>query len=157
MGYCDADWADDIVDIRSTTDYCTFIRDSLVTWKSKKQNVVSCSSVEAEYRAMRKLISELIWIRNLLRDLGVEITITITMHYDNQTAIHIASNSVFHEITKHTKVNCHKVKQVVEQKIILPCYTRSKDQLADIFTKEASTKVYEFIHPRLGLIDLSKS
>ena len=55
MGYCDADLAGDRVDRRSTTGYCTFIGGNLVTWKSKKQNVVSCSSAEAEYRAIRKL------------------------------------------------------------------------------------------------------
>ena len=155
VGYCDADWAGDRVDRRSTTGYCTFIGGNLVTWKSKKQKVVSCSSAEAEYRAMRKLTSELIWIRNLLRDLGIETTTPITMHCDNQAAIHIASNSMFHERTKHIEVDCHKVRQAVEQQIILPCYTRSEDQLADIFTKAASSKVCEFIHSKLGLIELT--
>ena len=50
VGYCDADWAGDRADRRSTTGYCTFIGGNLVTWKSKKQKVVSCSSAEAEYR-----------------------------------------------------------------------------------------------------------
>ena len=155
VGYCDADWAGDRVDRRSTTGYCTFIGGNLVTWKSKKQKIVSCSSAEAEYRAMRKLTSELIWIRNLLRDLGIETSTPITMHCDNQAAIHIASNNVFHERTKHIEVDCHKVRQAVEQRIILPCYTRSEDQLADIFTKAVSTKVCEFIHSKLGLVDFS--
>ncbi|KAL0713300.1 hypothetical protein Bca4012_020278 [Brassica carinata] len=155
VGYCDADWAGDRVDRRSTTGYCTFIGGNLVTWKSKKQKVVSCSSAEAEYRAMRKLTNELIWIKGLLGDLGVETTTPITIHCDNQAAIHIASNSVFHERTIHIEVDCHKVRQAVEKQIILPCYTRSGDQLADIFTKAASTKVCEFIHSKLGLIDLT--
>ena len=149
VGYCDADWAGDRVDRRSTTGYCTFIGGNLVTWKSKKQKIVSCSSAEAEYSAMRKLTSELIWIKNLMVDLGIETTTPITMHSDNQAAIHIASNSVFHERTKHIEVDCHKVRQAVEQNIILPCYTRSEDQLADIFTKAASSKVCEFIHSKL--------
>ena len=118
MGYCDADWTGDRVDRRSTIGYCTFIGGNLVTWKSKKQKVVSCSCVEAEYRTMRKLTSELIWIKNLLRDLGIETTSPIIMHCDNEAAIHIASNSVFHERTKHIEVDCHKVRQVVEQQII---------------------------------------
>ena len=62
VGYCDADWAGDRVDRRSTTGYCTFIGGNLVTWKSKKQKVISCSSAEAEYRAMLKLTNELVWI-----------------------------------------------------------------------------------------------
>ncbi|CAN7059401.1 unnamed protein product [Brassica oleracea var. botrytis] len=154
IGYCDADWAGDRVDRRSTTGYCTFIGGNLVTWKSKKQKIVSCSSAEAEYRSMRKLTSELIWIKGLLGDLGIEITTPMTMHCDNQAAIHIASNSVFHERTKHIEVDCHKVRQAVEQQVILPCYTKSEDQLADIFTKAASSKVCESILPRLGLINI---
>lgn len=104
---------------------------------------------------MRKLTSELIWIRNLLTDLGIETKAPITMHCDNQAAIHIASNNVFHDRTKHIEVDCHKVRQAVEQQIILPCYTRSEEQLADIFTKAASQKVCEFIHSKLGLTKLS--
>ena len=103
---------------------------------------------------MRKLTSELIWIKGLLRDLGIEINTPMTMHCDNQASIDIVSNSVFHERTKHIEVDCHKVRQAVEQQVILPCYTRSEDQLADIFTKAASSKVCEFIHPKLGLTDL---
>ncbi|CAA7026211.1 unnamed protein product [Microthlaspi erraticum] len=70
--YCDADWASDREDRRSTTDYCTFIGGNLVTWKSKKQKVAACSSAEAEYRAMRTLTNELMLLKMLLLDLGRE-------------------------------------------------------------------------------------
>lgn len=59
---------------------------------------------------MSKLTSKLIWIRNLLEDLVKEITTPIKMHCDNQAVIHMASNSMFHERTKHIEVNCHKVR-----------------------------------------------
>ncbi|WZZ03311.1 hypothetical protein YC2023_089232 [Brassica napus] len=156
VGYCDADWAGDRADRRSTTGYCTFIGGNLVTWKSKKQKVVSCSSAEAEYRAMLKLNNELVWIKGILKHLEIDQATPMTMHCDNQAAIHIASNSVFHERTKHIEVDCHKVRQMIILGVILPCYTRSEDQLADVFTKAARQKTMESIHIRLGLIDLGK-
>jgi len=155
VGYCDADWAGDRADRRSTTGYCTFIGGNLVTWKSKKQKVVSCSSAEAEYRAMLKLTNELVWIKGILKHLSIEQSTPMTMHCDNQAAIHIATNSVFHERTKHIEVDCHKVRQMIVLGVILPCYTRSEDQLADVFTKAARQKTMESIHIRLGLIDLT--
>ncbi|WZZ70893.1 hypothetical protein YC2023_082263 [Brassica napus] len=155
VGYCDADWAGDRADRRSTTGYCTFIGGNLVTWKSKKHKVVSCSSAEAEYRAMLKLTNELVWIKGILKHLEIEQATPMTMHCDNQAAIHIATNSVFHERTKHIEVDCHKVRQMIVLGVILPCYTRSEDQLADVFTKAARQKTMESIHTRLGLIDLS--
>ncbi|WZY93816.1 hypothetical protein YC2023_066145 [Brassica napus] len=128
VGYCDADWAGDRADRRSTTGYCTFIGGNLVTWKSKKQKVVSCSSAEAEYRAMLKLTNELVWIKGILKHLEIDQATPMTMHCDYQAAIHIASNLVFHERTKHIEVDCHKVRQMIILGVILPCYTRSEDQ-----------------------------
>ncbi|KAL1204565.1 Retrovirus-related Pol polyprotein from transposon RE2 [Cardamine amara subsp. amara] len=155
VGYCDADYAGDTMDRKSTTGYCTFIGGNLVTWKSKKQKVVSCSSAESEYRAMKKLTNELVWLKALLKDLGIESTSPITMHCDNQAAIHIATNSVFHERTKHIEVDCHKVREKIVEGVILPCYTRSEDQLADIFTKATSLKICNHIYSKLGLVDLT--
>jgi hypothetical protein len=156
VGYSDADWGGDRNDRKSTSGYCTFVGGNLVTWKTKKQKVVSCSSAEAEYRAMRKLTSELTWLKALLKDLGFEQDHPITMHCDNQAAIHIASNSVFHERTKHIEMDCHKVREKIEDGTQLPCYTRSEDQLADIFTKAASLKVCDHIYNKLGLVDLTR-
>ena len=154
VGYCDADWAGDRMDRRSTTGYCTLIGGNLVTWKTKKQKVVSCSSAEAEYRAMRRLTTECMWLKQLMHDLGATIEAPITVHCDNQAAIHIASNSVFHERTKHIEVDCHKVREAIEKKIILPCYTRSIDKLVDVFTKATTSKNAISIYPRLGLTSL---
>ena len=69
--FSDADWAGDPTNRRSTTGYCFLLASSLISWQSKKQTHVARSSIEAEYCALVDTTSELLWLRWLLKDLGV--------------------------------------------------------------------------------------
>jgi hypothetical protein len=109
-GYSDVDWARRF-DRRSTTDFYTFVCENLVTWRSKKHNVVARSSAEVEYRAMILTVSELIWIKQLLGELEIKHQAPMKMFCDNQAARHIVSNPVLHERTKHIEVDCHFVRE----------------------------------------------
>ena len=71
VGYTDADWAGDQTTRKSTSGYFTFVNGNLVTWRSKKQNVVARSSAEAEFRGMAHGVCELLWIQRVLTELGI--------------------------------------------------------------------------------------
>ena len=93
------------------------------------------SSTEAEYRALADTTSELLWLRWLLKDLGVFTSSTIPIYYDNWSAIHIAYNDVFHERNKHIEIDCHFIRYHLVRGALKLFSVSSKDQLADIFTK----------------------
>ena len=73
--------------------YFNTLDGSSVSWKTKKQTIVSCSSAEAEYRAMATVTSELIWIRSFLASLRVFVKLPTKLFCDNQAALHIAKES----------------------------------------------------------------
>ena len=102
--YIDSDYAGSLDDSRSTSGYCSFIGGNLVTWRSKKQKEVSLSSAEAELRALKKGVSESMWIKDILQDLCLLPSKGMTLYSDSKSAIAMAKNPVQHERTKHARV-----------------------------------------------------
>ena len=152
--YSDADWAEAIDDIRSTLGYFTFVGGNLVTWRSKKQNVVARSSVEAEFRDMALGICEALWLRLLLMDLGYQPRQPIRLYCDNKVACDIAQNPVQHDCTKHLEVDRFFIMEKLDEKIFELPKIRSEDQLVDILTKVVSSRVFSKFLGKLGMCDI---
>ena len=97
-GFSDADWATNIDDRKPMSGLCVFLGPNLITWSSKKQNVVACSSTESEYRALAATATELVWVQNLLIELGISLPATPPMLWcDIVGAQALATNPVHEE------------------------------------------------------------
>ncbi|KAG7578260.1 Retrotransposon Copia-like N-terminal [Arabidopsis thaliana x Arabidopsis arenosa] len=156
-GFADADWSNCPETSRSISGFCIFLGDSLISWKSKKQDIVSRSSCEAEYRSMANATCELIWINSLLEDLHVPLVDTIVLYCDNEAAIQIAKNSVYHERTKHVQRDMHVVRERVASGFLKTLHVNSEHQLADLLTKPLTAIQFKYLLSKMGLHHLYSS
>jgi len=115
---------------------------------------VAKSSAEAEYRTMASAACELVWLKQLLRELQFRDVTQMTLVCDNQATLHISSNLVFHERTKHMEIDCHFILEKIMFGDIKIEFVNSSDQLADIFTKSLRGPRIDYICNKLGTYDL---
>ncbi|GKB49640.1 hypothetical protein Tco_0900393 [Tanacetum coccineum] len=116
-GFVDSDYAKDPDKGRSIMGHTFLVQGCVVSWKATLQHVVALSTTEAEYMALTDDVKEAIWLRGLLEELGVELN-TVAVNCDNQGAIHLSRNHIFHEKTKHIIVRYHFIREVLEAKTI---------------------------------------
>ena len=116
-GYCDADWAGDTEDRKSTTGYCTFINNNLIDWQCKKQTTVALSSTEAEYMAISEVTKEVMWLKAILTELKQKVMSPIIIYVDNQSAIKISENPTAHHRTKHIDIRHHFIRNAINDGI----------------------------------------
>ncbi|XP_021742804.1 uncharacterized protein LOC110708891 [Chenopodium quinoa] len=153
QAYSDSDWAACPNSRRSVIGYIMLLGNSPISWKSKKQGTTSKSSSEAEYRAMEAASSEICWLVRLLQELGGLNLLHVELNCDNQAAIHIAKNPVFHGRTKHIEIDCHFTREKVLAGMIQLSHVPSHEQLADLFTKILPIQQHAELCSKLGLID----
>ncbi|XP_074356528.1 secreted RxLR effector protein 161-like [Apium graveolens] len=135
---CDAYWGSCHVTRQSLTGFCVTFGGILISWRCKKQQTVSQSSAEAEYHSLVDTCCEITWLVSLLTELHLINFTLVPFFCDNQSTLYIASNPVFHECTKHIKIDCHLVRQNLQTGLITT-HISTSEQHADLFTKAMSS------------------
>lgn len=154
IGFSDADYAGDIETRRSTTGYVFCLANGAVTWSSQRQRLVTLSTTEAEYVAASTAAREAVWIRKLLSDIGCPCDKETTLYIDNQSAIQLVRNPVFHKRTKHIDVHFHFIREKENEKKIKVEYVPSENQRADIFTKALPRDRFRDLCFKLNMIEI---
>lgn len=154
-GYSDSDWGGDLDTRRSTTGFLFSLGTTAFSWASKLQPIVALSSAEAEYIALASCASHASWLRQLLSEMHLEQKSPIELYVDNQSAIAIARNPVYHDRSKHIDVRFHFLRDLVGNGAVSLVHVRSKDQLADLLTKALPAQAFVRLRNLLGVVDSS--
>jgi len=143
IGFSDSDWAKCIDTGRSVTGYVFYLGGGPITWTSKTQPTVAQSSTEAELMAATFTAKEAVHLRQLCEDLSIDCDEPTVICEDNQGAIALSLNPIFHERTKHIRVKYFYVREAVEEGEVKLHFVRTNRQLADVLTKATTKSIFE--------------
>ena len=134
-GLCDSDYAGDNDTRKSVTGYVIYLNGLIICWKSKGQSIVTLSSTEAEYVAATDITTELLFIKQVMKFLGMGMKDKMNIKIDNQGALFLSKNEYACHRTKHIDVRYHYIRQHIEEGTIEMELIRSEENTADMFTK----------------------
>jgi len=151
--FANVDWANCVDIRRSTSGFCVFLGNNLLSWSSKKQPTVSKSSTEAKYHALSSVTSEIVWLSKLLLYFEVDV-LSMMLFCDNKSAISLASNPAHHERSKHIETDQHFIQEYVQSKVVKLVHVKSQHQVADVFTKTLPGPIFGKFIAKLGMINI---
>lgn len=156
VAYADSDWASDPITRKSTTGYLVKLAKGVFSWNSRAQKSIALSSTEAEYMSLSDTSRQLVWIRTLFQELGINLG-PIPLCGDNQGSIFLASNPVQEKRIKHIDLRYHYIREIIRQKQIELFFIEGAENPADLFTKNLGRIKFLKFREQLGLEFYSSS
>ena len=157
FGFCDADHANDKETSRSYTGWAFLIGGTAVSWRARQQKCVSRSVTEAEYYAAGEAAAEAEWLRSLMAEVGLPQHEPTRIFSDNQGSIALIKNPVFHDRSKHIRVQYHYVRQLAEEGLVNFEYCPAEKMAADFLTKPLDKVSFHKCREALGIKPLHAS
>lgn len=142
-GISDSNYADDKEDRTSVYGYVIYFCGCPIAWKSKAGKSAVLSSTEAEYFAISEAAKEVLFVRQVLESVGVQIEYPIKIRVDNVGAMFLCNNFSTGQRTKHIDICAHFVRGYIEEEILKVVFVGTEDNDADIFTKNVVQELYE--------------
>lgn len=149
--FIDVDWAGCVEDRKSTSGGAFFLENRLVSWLSKKRDCIAQSTVESKYVAIANNYTQVIWMKHMLKDIGVTFEELIVIYCDNTSTINMSKNLVMYSKTKHISIKYHFLRDKVVGKEVRLEYVSTKEQIVDIFTKTLPKDAFEYLRGMLGV------
>jgi hypothetical protein len=151
FGYSDASYGEDRMDRKSTSGLVFIKNGGAICWKSKKQHIVTLSSMEAEYVALTDAVKEGAWLKKFEMELEKKKT-EIVLFEDNQSAIKTANNRIHNDRSKHIDIRYHFIREKIENGDLKIVYCPTEHMVADIMTKSLGIIAHRRLREALGLI-----
>lgn len=145
QAYVDSDWAGDVEDRKSCSGNVIILANGPISWESKKQKSVALSTMEAEYIALSEVCKEVVYLRRLLEHMGFESSVrnATEVYCDNQSAIELNKNHVFHGRSKHVDIRYHYSREARKKGLINVNYLSTDKMIADLLTKSLPKAKHE--------------
>ena len=136
----DTIWGSIKNDGKSVTGYILYFMGVSIVWKSKGQKLYALSSSEAEYIAISEMVKKIEFVRQLIKNFGIQAELSILLIVNNMGAIYIARNNTSETGTKHVNIRFHYVRDLHDSHIIVLQFVKSENNESDIMTKNPTQK-----------------
>jgi len=148
--FCDADYAGDRIERKSTNGNCQFLGENLISWASKRQATIDMSTAEVEYISAASCCTQLLWMKHQLEDYQINAN-SILIYCDNIATICLSKNAILHSRAKHIEIKHYFIRDYVQKGILVIQFIDIEHQWGDIFIKPLTVERFDFIKKNLNM------